>query len=152
MTTSTDMSFRAADVRVATGSCVWKTMNSIAGELNSVEVSGGERPVGSAHVADSDTPLIHAGKRGTLTVTVNSVFSDAASEAWRLVYNYYQTAPGTCYVMWAPEGSVSGSYAFDTGKGIITSCPPPGGEVATGDPLMFAFVVECAAIASSVLS
>lgn len=152
MATTTHMSFRAADVRVATASCVWKTMNSIAGELNSVEVSGGERPVGSAHVADSDTPLIHAGKRGTLTVTVNCVFSDAANEAWDRVYSYYSTAGGMCYLMWAPEGSVSGSYAFDTGKGVITSCPPPGGEVPTGDPLMFGFVVECAAIATSVLS
>lgn len=152
MPTTTHMSFRAADVRISTASVSWASMTSIAGTLNSVEVSGGERPVGSAHVADADTPLIHAGKRGTLQVTTKCVFSDAASEGWDLAYEYYTTAPGTCYLMWAPEGSASGSYAFDTGKGFITLCPPPGGEVATGDPLMFAFVVECAAIATSVLS
>lgn len=152
MATTAHMSFRAADVRISTASESWGSMTSIAGELNSVEVGGGERPVGSVHVADTDTPLIQAGKRGTLSVTVNCVFSDAASEAWDLAYEYYTTAPGTCYVMWAPEGSASTNYAFDTGKGYITECPPPGGEVETGDPLMFAFVVECASITTTTLT
>jgi len=140
------MTMRALDVRVLDSSSVWGSMNSLCADNYSVDISGGARSIGEGYTGCQDYAYIGAGKRAPEEVSVNCLFDDDTGHAYELVRGYYETAPGTIYVRWAPEGSTSGNYAWFTGKAYVTECPPPSGNVENGEPIAFTFSVTGATL------
>jgi len=141
------MSWIAAEVHVnalGTGNA-W---TDITGQGASVAVSGGERATGEQHTMDGDTPIVKAGRRGSLDLTVRFVYTEEAAEAFEVVRAIYEAEGGDMYVQYTPKGG----YWFKTGHGICTSLLYPGGVAGEGTVLMSEFVVKCAAITKAAAS
>ena len=138
--------FRAADLRVSATSTSWAGQTSLDADLYSISVGGGDRNVGECFVAAQDYPEMGAGKRTAENITVNCIFDDTAAHAYQTVRPIYETAGGAIFVRWAAQGSVSGAYGHEILNGICTSCPPPEGDVESGDCIGFSFGVTAAKI------
>lgn len=132
-------------------SAAGSTFTNVSGSTVSVEVSGGERATGSTPTFYSDTPILTAGKRGPLTVTIRGVYSADADELYALAKTQYETAGGTFYVRWSPMGGDAGDIGYTTSKGIIKNPPYAGGDAASGDPILVEVQVECASVTASTI-
>lgn len=110
----------------------WSTaFVDISGQANGVEVSGGERAVGEAFTADTDTPIITIGKRGGVEVKVNALYTEVTTEAYTLAKTAYE-AGSALYVRWAPKGNTSGNILYTTDAAYVTA-PPYQGVADVGD-------------------
>lgn len=147
------LSFRAAVVKVSTTSLAYASMTDVSGSTAAVTVSGGERATGEAHTFTGDTPVLTAGKRGSIDVTVRYPYTEEAAEAFETVRAQYETAGGALYVMWAPKGSTpTSNFTFDTGAAIITSFKYPEGEAGDGAVAMAEFTVKAVSITKSTVA
>lgn len=135
-------SFVAATVEYNTTGTTWTGMS---GFLAAVAVSGGSRNFGEAYTADGDTPIVKAGKRTPVEVTVRYIYTEGASDPFEILRAQYETAGGgLCNIRYS-VGGTSGDFLFttDTGLGatILTDFGYPQGEVETGEPIPCEFVV-----------
>jgi hypothetical protein len=134
------MSFVEAYVFISPDGSTW---TDVAGHGASVAVSGGERATGEAHTMDGDTPILKAGKRASLDITVRFVYTETASDPFDIAQTAYETAGGALYCQYR---ALNGGNWFSTGAGIITSLLYPGGETGDGSVVMSEFVIKCATI------
>lgn len=140
------ISFKAAKVEIGvTGTSTW---TDISGTFNQVEVAGRERNAGEVYTADGDTAIITRGKLTPADMTVTCVYSEVATEAFKVINDLNVTAGGTDFwIRWSPKGGAATTdYRFTSGAGIITHVGLPAGEVAAGNPVTFQFRVKAAAI------
>lgn len=121
-----------------------------SGSTWSVEVSGGERVTGAGYTFDGDTPIVKAGKRQPLTVTVRGIFSGDADELYQTAQTYYENG-SALYLRWSPGGGDAGDLGFTTNGGYVKNPPYPGGDATSGDPVMSELVLECATITESTI-
>jgi len=126
------------------------TYTECSGSSNSVEVSGGERTTGTAFTFDGDTPILKAGKRGPITVTVRGVYTPDADELYAVAKTAYE-AGSAFYFRWSPGGGDAGDLGYTTGAGIIKNAPYPGGEVDSGDPILIEVQLECATVTAATI-
>lgn len=136
-------SFVAATVEYNTSGTTFTAMSGVAA---AVAVSGGDRATGEAYTMDGDTPIVRAGKRSPLEVTVRYVYSEAAAEAFTILLAQYETSGGgQCNIRWSPGGT-SSDYLFTTDTASkathLATFTYPGGETETGDPAMVEFMVR----------
>jgi hypothetical protein len=139
------ISFKAVKVEIcATGTSTW---TDISGTSNKVSVSGPDRASGEAYTAAGDNPILTAGKLGPVEVTVDSVYSEVTGEAFKVLWDLHVAVGGSdIWARWTPKGTTTGDYRFTSGKGIITKCPPPQGDVGDGKPVMFGFTIKAASL------
>lgn len=144
--TTAGMSFIQAIVFVSPDGSTW---TDVSGHGASVAVSGGERATGEQHTFDGDTPVVKAGKRASLDVTVRFIYTETASDPFDICQTAYEAAGGVLHTQWRP---LTGGNWFKTGAGIITSLLYPGGEAGAGDVVMSEFVNKCASITDAAAS
>lgn len=132
-------SMRNVDVRYSsTSSWVW---NDISGQLNSLEVAGGDRITGEAYTASGDRPIVLFGKLEPIDVSGNVVYSEITAEAFIDLEALWVNGTDL-KIRWAPGGLATGNLIYTTATCQLTSFGYPGGEVSDGDPIMLEWGVK----------
>lgn len=148
--TTSQMSFVDAEIEYSDDGAAW---TDISGFANQLTVSGGDRNSGEVYTALGDEPLLAAGKRTPLEITVMVVYTEATADPFETVRADYETNGGQdAYIRWSPGGGDSGDSQFTSGKGIITSFGYPQGPVEPGDPLTVEFTVKVPDITKAVVA
>lgn len=143
--TTDGLSFRQAIVFVSPDGSTW---TDVSGFGASVAVGGGERATGEQHTFDGDVPIVKAGKRGSVDVTVRYVYTEEATDPFEVVRAAYEAAGGAFYVQYSPKNG----FWFKSGAGVLTKHESPGGEPGDGSVVMSEFVVKCAELTKAAAS
>lgn len=145
--TTNAITLRAEYIAISTNGTAF---TDISGFSNSVEVGGGDREIGTFFTADGDTPILGAGKRGELEVTLKAVYTEGASDPFMVALSAYEGATDL-YARWAPKGNATGNLQYTTSKGIVVSPVYPQGEVQSGDPVAIEIMLKCASITKATI-
>lgn len=134
-------------VETSTNGSSW---TDISGQAATVSVSGGDQLIGSQNTADGNAPVVVGStKTQAFTVTVSTVYTETASEAFELVEARFFASTKTIYVRWSPRGGANGEKQFTctNNAGTAFACPIqsvslPDLDAGSGDPAMFSFAVQ----------
>lgn len=143
-------------VEVSTDGNSW---TDISGQGATVGLSGGDAKVGSQHTAEGDQAVVvAANKVDPITVTVKALYTETASEAWKIVDARFQGADKSLYVRWSPAGGGVGDLRYSAAVGgaaaavPLVSCLPPELDAGGEDPAMFEFSVMAPGLISAAVS
>lgn len=131
------IAFVNAVVEVATTTASWIDISGIA---NKVSFDGGDLLTGKAFTASGTRPVVTAGKEDAVTAKADVVYSEATNEY--LLLEGWKRARTACYMRVTPKGSATGNYRYTSDVGYIKRCPPPGGDAASGDPVLVSVEFE----------
>ena len=141
------MSASGMYVGVSTDNSTWV---DASGYATSVEISGGDRQTGTVFTFDGDYPILKAGKRDAMTVTIRYVFTESSAQAYAKAKTAYEA--GTAfYVRWSPGGGDAGEIGYTTGSGYIKNPPYAVGDAASGEPILCETQVECAYVTAAAI-
>lgn len=143
--TSNGMAFTSAKVFVSPDNSAW---TDVSGFGASVATAGGERAVAEQATFDGDTPIVKAGDRNAVTLTVRYVYTEEAADPFEILRTQHETVGGPIYVQYSPKGG----FWYKTGAGILVKPGYPGGEAGSGDTVMSEFVVKCAELTKAAAS
>ena len=121
------------------------TWVDISGEATQVSISGGERVTGTKHTADGDTPILLAGKRNSITLTVETLYTETGDEAYDDANDAYEGA-NAHYLRYFPKGTTAANLKYTTAAGIVKNPVYPDIDSASGDPVLITIVLETSAI------
>lgn len=121
-----------------------------SGYATAVEVSDGDRNTGEIFTFDGDIPILTAGKRAALTITVTGVYTETAAHLFTVANTAY-TAGSAFYVRWSPGGGDSGDVGYTSSPGIVTNCIYPNGEAESADAILFEVQVKCASVTKAAI-
>ena len=148
--TAKQVSMAAGKVEVSLDGADW---TDISGHEQSVDAPAQKRISGEGYTHDGDTALIAGGKREPVEVTVNIVYTEEAADAFEVARALFEADDGTAmYVKWSPAGGSGGDAEYSTGAGEIVSFMYPPTDASSGDPIMTAFTVKCAALTQSTVA
>lgn len=140
-------------VEVSTDGTSW---TDISGTASTVNVDGGDVPVGEQMTAEgSEAIVVSSGKVEPRTVTVRSVYTEDAAEAFEVVYARYAGSDKTVYLRWSPAGGASGDVQYTCAVGgvaaavPITACTLPELDASSEDVALFEFSVKAPGIAKA---
>lgn len=122
-----------------------------SGHMSNVTVEGGERNTAQKHTFSGDVPVITKGKRQALTITIDTVYTEVATDARKIAQTAYE-AGSAFYVRWSPRGGVSTQLQFTSALGIVKSALYPTGEPGAGEAIMVQVVVEVPSITESTVA
>ena len=123
----------------------------ISGFSSTVTLDGGERATGIKFTFDGDTAILRAGKRGTLTVTINLAYTEGASDPVEVVRAIYE-AGSDFYVRWSPKGGDEAEFLYTSDAGIVKNPLYPGGDAESPDPVMIPLVLETPKVTKSAVA
>lgn len=103
-----------------------------------VTPGGGERPIGSAHVASRGNPYVTSGKKAASSYSVRVLYLTGGSDLYTIARGYYLNNT-KIWLRYGPEGSASGSVRITIGPGYIGALLPPPGDSGSGDPMALEF-------------
>lgn len=146
--TTNAISWKDCKIEMSANGTAW---TDVSGFSNSVKVDGGERAIGEFFTVDGDTPILTAGKRSALTVTVAAVYTEAGSDPYALAVAAYEDCT-PLYVRWSPKGGNATNFQFTTSSGFVTQPVYPAGAADSGDPISIEVAVQVASITKSVVS
>jgi len=146
-------SFCAAIVEYNTSGTTWTVMQ---GFLAAVAVSGGDRNTGEAYTTDGDTPIVRAGKRTPLEVTVRYVYTEGATDPFEILRTQYETdCGGQANIRWS-VGGTSTDFLFTVETTDLAShlvaFGYPQGEAEAGEPIVNEFMVRTQKIIKGVVA
>ncbi len=147
--TTDGLSWVAAKVEMSTNGTNW---TDISGYETAVAVSGGERATGETYTNDGDSPIITAGKRGPVDLTVRYVYTEGASDPFKTALDAYETAGGgDFYARFSPKGGATGDFQFtvDTNNCVIVTPGYPMGEAGAADAVLGEILLRTAKLAQS---
>jgi hypothetical protein len=146
---TTGLTFRNVKVEVSIdGGSNW---TNISGQTNALTPSGGDRNIGEFYDAQSDNPTLGAGKLGRHQLMLRVKYTETDAQAWRILYDAKEAATPVM-VRWSPKGGLSGDYLFTSDEGYVVSCPLPGQEVESGDPMRVEVNVDVSDVNRSVVA
>lgn len=131
-------SFSKPKTELSVNGTAWTDISSF---VTALELSGGDRSIAEAFVADSDTPVLTAGKRASLTITIHLEYTEGASDPFEVMRPVYEGG-GTYYVRWSPRGGATGQFQFTSDAGYIVSPFYPVGDVSAADAVLAAIVLQ----------
>lgn len=113
----------------------WSTNGSswtaFSGHANKVSVSGGDRATGAIETFDGDTMILTAGKRKTLKIKADFVYTESGAEIQEAARTAQQA--GTAfYLRWTVKAASTGNFRYTTASGYLTAQLMP--DVDAGDP------------------
>jgi len=106
----------------------------ISGSTTNVEDSGGEIDSSQIYTNNTSTPITGYGKKAEHKITVNTVYTKTAGEAWALLKAAYDNETDA-YFRWSPAGGAIGDKRYTTAKGRITNLPNPSGAQEDNTPV-----------------
>jgi hypothetical protein len=125
-----------------------------------MDVSGGEQHTGQTNTLAGRAPVVTYSNKYTATeITVESLYTEEATEWFEVVYDRYQNDEMTIYMRFAPRGDEVGANLFtcaddsDTAIPVpITSCLPPSADANSGEAAMFSFGIITPKLAKSAVT
>jgi len=138
--------FGKCKVEISNNGTSW---TDISGNVNSVEVSGGDRKIAEVFALGADYPVLVAGPRESLTIKVRVIYNESTSGAWETLRGYYENG-STVYLRFTPRGAGSGNFIFTSDPGYIKSFTYPGGEAGSDDVVACEIEVVTARLTKSV--
>jgi len=141
------ISFKSCKVEVSPNGTTW---TDISAHAVAVEVSGGDRGVGNVFFFGADVPVLIAGAREPIEITVRAAYTEATGEAFELARAAYEDG-SPFYVRFSPKGGASGTFLFTSDAGLVKSLKYPQGEAGSGDPVLVEFVVTTPKLTKSVV-
>lgn len=143
-------------VEVSTNGSAW---TNISGTATTVSVEGGDNKVGQQHTAEGDEAIVVSGNKvDPRTVTVRSVYTESAGEAFAVVWAQYEATDKVIYLRWSPQGGAAGDFQYTCGvAGVaaavpIVSCTLPELDAGGEDVALFEFSVMTPGIVKSAVS
>ena len=131
--TSGGISFVGAKIEISANFSDW---TDISGFVGAVTVAGGDRNYGEYFTADGDTPIVKAGKRTGIDLTINYAYTEGASDPFKTALDEYETAAGgQLHARFSPKGGDSTEYLFtcDQYNTVLVHPGYPQGAVDPGD-------------------
>lgn len=122
--------------------------NDVSGVANSISQDGGERATEDTQTFSGDTPIVGAGKRASKKLTVVIVYTEGASEVYKIIHDRYE-ANQRVMLRWFPKGKTAGNYVYTTSSAVISKCPDPVGEAENAKTVMIEFELTCASVAQA---
>jgi hypothetical protein len=123
------------EVRNPGGSGTWV---DISGSTNAVETTTVKRRIGETNVFDSDVALLLAGKKESVLMTINVLYTESATEGYiRFLTAFGEEPAGTATtvdVRLTPGGT--GGDTFTSGIGYVEEIDVPGFDSTTADFIM----------------
>ena len=147
--TQNAISWKNCEIEISTDAATWK---DISGFSNSIKVDGGERAIGEFFTVDGDTPILTAGKRSSLTITISAVYTEDAADAPYIMAQTAYEAESALYVQWSPNGGGVGDQQFTSSRGHVTQPVYPAGAADSGDPIVIEIVVAVASISKATIT
>ena len=141
--TTSAISFKDCAVALSTNGSTWTNVTS--GHTVDIAVSGGARATGEAFTFDGDTPIVTAGKRAALDVTVKYIYTEGAGETQEVVRAAYE-AGSVLYVRWTPK---SGGFVYTTAAGYVTTQPYPSGSADKAEAATYTFTLKTPSVTKS---
>jgi len=146
---TTGLTFRNAKIEITVdGGTIW---TNISGQTNALIPSGAEREIGEFYDAQNDTPTLGAGKLGRHELMLRVKYTEADLQAWKLLYDA-KVAATEVMVRWSPKSGLSGDWLYTSDTGYVKSCPLPGQEVESGDPMRVEVGIDVSAVTRSTIA
>ncbi len=115
------------------------TFRDLSGEAGSIQPSGGDRATGDFFEFKDDAPNVVVGKKAARETIVRIAYKDGDSDEAQLIEGYHRNATRV-YFRWSPLGGGSGAHWFSTSPyAYVIGYNYPGGEAASGDPVLLEF-------------
>ncbi len=132
-------------VEVSTNGSSW---TDISGQACTVTEDGGDVKVGNQHTAyGSEAVVVSTNKTEPRTLTVKSLYTEEATEAWKVVRAQYVATTKTIYMRYSPKGGNPGDLQYTCAVGGVAAAVPivsfvaPELDASAEDPAMFEFSV-----------
>lgn len=143
-------------IEVSTDGTSW---TDISGAASSVAVEGGDYGVGEQMTAEgAEAVVVSSGKRAPVMVTINSLYTETALEAFAIVRSRYEGADPTIFVRWSPKGGSVGESRFTAAVGgvaaavPIVSCNVPELDATSEDLALFEWSVRAPGLLRATIS
>ena len=141
--TTGGMSWENAKIEWATDAA-FAYVTDISGSTNKVTTSGGEITTATAFTHGTLTPLVAYGAAGLMTIEVGVLYTEVATEAFRLAIDAYKNKT-SIWLRITPNG-VSGTRRFTSSIGRIMAPPVVSGEAGKPDFVLSSFKLTCSAL------
>ena len=142
------ISFKDCKIETSPDNSNW---TDVSGFASTVTMDGGERMTATKGTFDGDTLILRSSKRATITVTVNLVYTEGASDPVEVIRAVYE-AGSDFYGRWSPKGGDSSEFLYTSDAGVVKSPLYPGGDGESPDIVMTDFVLETPAITKSAVA
>ena len=139
------ITLRDLEISLSTNGSSW---TDISGFANSIGIGGGDREIGEFFTADGDIPVLGAGKRAALELTVKILYTEGGSDPYTTVRSAYENATAL-YVRFSPKGGDSGEFMFTSAAGYVMNAVYPQGEVQSGEPTPVEFILKTPSLTKS---
>lgn len=146
--TTAGISFKDCTIEISPDNSNW---TDISGFASSINPDGGERATGVKYTFDGDTAILRSAKRGPLTITVNIVYTEGASDPIEVLRAIYE-AGSDYYVRWSPKGGDSSEFLYTSDAGVIKFPLYPGGEAESPEVAMVDFILETPKVTKSAVA
>lgn len=124
VTTATTGNNLKVQIKIGAGAYV-----DLTGQYESVDMVDAKMIVASVYTPGVTTPLLVPGDYSDCKVKINCIFTETASEAWRLLEGAF-VAHSTVQVKWQPNGASGGTMETVAGGyvEIMPYCTGKGGD------------------------
>jgi len=123
-----------------------------SGHANKVTVSGGDRATGEVLTFDGDTPILTAGKRGSLDVKLDAVYTETAGEIQEVARAAQQAVGGSdFYLRWSVKAATTGNFRYTTAKGVLTASVFPSVDASDAKPVMCSLTLKTTEITKAAI-
>ena len=142
----------AAQVEIGTSTTGF---TDISGHSNLVDSPLVERRQGESYTFDGENPIVKVGKKQSIQIPVQIIYTEQANDAFEAVRAQYEAAGGgTLFMRWTPTGtpSASGPFQYLTSSGFVQAFQYPPVDAEEDGPMMLNFNLQCASITKSVYS
>lgn len=135
------------------------TWTDISGAAASLQNSGGDVLVGEQMTADGEEAIVvTSNKTAPRDLTFGIVYTEGASDAFKMLWDLYQGASKKAYARWSPAGGGAATKRYVTAVGgvaaaaVITGCKLPDHDASSGDVALAEFSLKAAGILEETIS
>ena len=124
----------------------------ISGMSNLVDSPLTERRQGESYTFDGENPIVKVGKKQSVQIPVQIIYTEGANDAYKMVQTQYEAAGGgTIYLRWMPKGNaaVTGDFQFLTASGFVQGFQYPKVDGEEDGPMLVTFNIQTSAIAQA---
>lgn len=127
---------------------------NISGSSQSIAAPEQARKSGEAWTFDGDLPIVQGGKRESMEITAEIVYTETAGEAFEVVRAAHET-PGCdnqLCLRWSPGGNNPGDALYTTGRGVIINFIYPPMNAGEGGPILAGFTLKAPGVTASIVA
>lgn len=135
------------------------TWTDISGAAASLQNSGGDVLVGEQMTADGEEAIVvTSNKMAPRDLTFSIVYTEGASDGFKVLWDLYQGASKKVFVRWSPTGGAATTKRYVTAvagtaaAAMITGCKLPDHDAGSGDVALAEFTVKTAGILEETIS